>query len=271
MAKKNTTPTASTKARRGCSVGNRLQSVPVQPGGCCPEEAAGRSRKPELQWEAEHERSCGAGQQCQRHDKPSVDMVYLHKHTGFSILPFLSGSLCLACLPVLLAPQPLSLLLSAGLRAASSPAVRSPCQTLFSPQIKSPLLLPGLITSAHAADPNTSRASPRGRQLRQGHAHVCASPTHAAEDLVLLWSPPSQEKTILQSPALAELAKVQTAYLPAAHLNPSPRLYCALKGPLCSLGQPSSPPPHQEASPPCKHGARGGQDERGDIPKRPGH
>lgn len=200
-----------------------------------------------------------------------ICMVYLHKHAGFSILPFLSGSLCLACLPVLPAPQPLSLPLSAGLRAASSLAVRSPCQALFSPQIKSPPLLPGFITTAHAADPNTLRASPRGRQLRQGHAHACASPTHPAEDLVLLWSPPSQEKTILQSPALAELAKVQTAYLPAAHLNPSPRLYCAPKGPLCSLGQPSSPPPHQEASPPCKQGARGGQEERGDIPKCPGH
>lgn len=59
------------------------------------------------------------------------------------------------------------------------------------------------------------------------------------------------------------------AYLPAARLNTGPRLCHAAKGPLCSLGQPSSPPPHQTACPPSKQGARGGQEARGGMPKRP--
>lgn len=44
-----------------------------------------------------------------------ICMVYLHKHTGFSILPFVRGSLFGSPPHAAGCPRPLSLLLSAGL------------------------------------------------------------------------------------------------------------------------------------------------------------
>lgn len=77
------------------------------------------------------------------------------------------------------------------------------------------------------------------------------------QDLVLLQSPPYQEMTTLQSPVQVGLAKVQTAYLPAALLNAGPCLCCAAKGPLCSLGS------HQPRSPTCRQGAGEGRRQGG--------
>lgn len=72
-------------------------------------------------------------------------------------------------------PWLLSLLLSAGLRAASSLAVCSPGQAVFSPHTASPLR-PGFISAACPADLG-STGEPRPEEAAEAGAHVCKRDT----------------------------------------------------------------------------------------------
>lgn len=103
MAKKNTTSTASTKAGRGRKLVDRLWRVPVQPGGCCLAAAAAALESLGCSREQSTSAAAVPGGDASATTSPAwIRTVYLHKHTGFSILPFIRGSLCLAHPPLLL-------------------------------------------------------------------------------------------------------------------------------------------------------------------------
>lgn len=146
MAKKNTTPTASTKAHVG------TERVTGSGASLCNTDAAAQQNQPMTLKSP----SCSGKQSTSAAAVPGsiasimtspawIYMVYLCKHTGCSILPFIRCSLCLAH------PQlPPATLPPASCRTVSTfPSSCAPCQALFPPWIKSPPLLPVLITTAH--------------------------------------------------------------------------------------------------------------------------
>lgn len=101
VAKKNSTPTASTTAKHGCRVGDRLQR-----SLCNPEGAAQQQQQPAVLKSL----SCSREQGMRTAAVPGRDAststspvwrhtVYLHKHAGLSILPFIRASLGLAHSP----------------------------------------------------------------------------------------------------------------------------------------------------------------------------
>lgn len=148
MAKKNTTPMASTKARCGRRAGNRLWRVPAQPSGHCPAEAANHpccSRE----WSASVAVVLG-GDASTTTSPVWICLVYLHKHTGFSILPFIRGPLCLARPPCCWLPP-----------AALPPAVSRAVSSFLS---SCALPLPGLIFCPDKASPSASMIN---------HHHPC--------------------------------------------------------------------------------------------------
>jgi len=279
-AKKNTTPTASTKAMRGHGAGNRLQRVPVQPGGCCP-AAASHPRKPELPQGAEHECSCSARQQGQQHNQPSVDTHGLFTQTPWVLHPALPQRLPVFGLP----PAP-----------PAAPGRSPSCcpQGCEQPPPSRVLPLPGLAFSTdkvsssassinhcrRAADPDSKR-----KAARQGHAHTCASTTRSAELAARVLAiggpavpiPRSWCCSRAHSPQEDAPTKPGTSSAcPGADSLPS---RCPLKHrslPLpCSHGAPlllgaaQQPPPHQTASPPCKQGQGQGRRRGQTCPSAP--
>lgn len=162
VAKKNTAPTASTRAGHGCG------GVTGSGGSLCNPGGAAQQHQPatwKSLWCSREQSTSGAavlgGYACTSSSLVWIHTAYLHKHAGFSILPFIRGSLYLAHQPQR-CQLPLAILPPAVSRAVSS---------FLSGHV---LPLQGLIFSAKSPSaskinhccPDSTRVSPRGRQPR---------------------------------------------------------------------------------------------------------
>lgn len=97
MAKKNIAPMASTKAGHGC------RGVTGSGGSLCNPRDAAQQQQPATSkslWCSGEQNTSGAAvlgrYACTPSSRVWIHMAYLHRHAGFSILPFIRGSPTLA-------------------------------------------------------------------------------------------------------------------------------------------------------------------------------